>query len=146
MLMLTDLLCLLVAGLLAAQFRWFSALNYSTEYEQIFILLCILLLIKFFAPALYPGLGLHYIDELRKLVTSLSLTFVILAAVTFVLHNALIFSRLVLLLTWALSVVLVPFGRYLRPPFVDLPGPVGPAGRHHRRSASGRRPGQKTKY
>jgi len=113
MLILTDVVCTLLAILLALQLHWFSAVEFSPAYVEIFALLIIILLIKFYSAGLYPGIGLHYIDELRLLVESLSFTFLIILAVTFVLHTSYIYSRLVIFFTWILSILLIPFGRYL---------------------------------
>jgi len=112
-LMLTDLFCLFTAILLALQIRWFSAINLAPAYDQIFTLLAIILVLKFYRIGLYSGVGLHYIDELRKLVNSISTTFVIVLAVTVLLHTSLIYSRLVIFLSWMFSIVLIPVGRYL---------------------------------
>ncbi len=112
-LMLTDVVCAFIALLLALQLHWFSNVEFSLAYVEIFALFCLILLIKFYRSGLYPGIGLHYIDELHKLVDGISSTFVIILAVTFVLHTSFIYSRLVIFFTWIFSILLIPFGRYL---------------------------------
>jgi Undecaprenyl-phosphate galactose phosphotransferase WbaP len=113
MLLLTDLLCLFAGILLGLQLRLLSANDLPPAYNQIFALLAIILVIKFYRTGLYPGVGLHYIDEFRKLVSSITTTFVIVLAVTVLLHTSLIYSRLAILYSWMFSILLIPVGRYL---------------------------------
>jgi len=112
-LLLTDLFCLFIAILLALLLRWLPVIKLAPAYDQIFTLLAAILVIKFYRADLYPGIGLHYIDELRKLVNSLSSTFVIVLAVTFLLQTSIIYSRLVIFIAWIIAIVLIPLGRYL---------------------------------
>lgn len=112
-LMLTDLFCLFAAILLALVLRWRPAIDLPPAYGTIFTLLAIILALKFYLTGLYPGVGLHYIDELRKLFNSISTTFVIVLAVTFLLKTSIIYSRLAIVFSWMFSIVLIPVGRYL---------------------------------
>ncbi len=112
-LLLTDLLCLFAGILLGLLLRFFAGIDLPSAYNQIFALLAIILVIKFYRTGLYPGIGLHYIDEFRKLVSSITTTFVIVLAVTVLLHTSLIYSRLAILYSWMFSILLIPVGRYL---------------------------------
>lgn len=60
---------------------------------------------------LYPGLRLGAVEELRRLTVNTSLTFVALAAASFWMHTGHQYSRLVLIMTWAFALVIVPAGR-----------------------------------
>ena len=113
-LLLTDLLCLFAGILLGLLLRFlFTGIDLPLAYNQIFALLAIILVIKFYRTGLYPGVGLHYIDEFRKLVSSITTTFVIVLAVTVLLRTSLIYSRLAILYSWMFSSLLIPVGRYL---------------------------------
>jgi len=113
-LLVTDLLCLFAGILLGLLLRFlFTGIDLPSAYYQIFALLAIILVIKFYRTGLYPGIGLHYIDEFRKLVSSITTTFVIVLAVTVLLHTSLIYSRLSILYSWMFSILLIPVGRYL---------------------------------
>ena len=113
MLLLTDLLCLFTAILLGIQIRLFAVINLAPAYGAIFTLLAFILVLKFYRTGLYPGVGLHYIDEFRKLINSITTTFVIVLAVTVLLHTSLIYSRLAIGFSWLISLFLIPVGRYL---------------------------------
>ena len=112
-LMLTDLFCLFTAILLAIKLRLWSATSLDPAYGTIFTLLAIILVLKFYRTGLYPGVGLHYVDELSKLFNTILSTFVIILAVTVILHTSLIYSRLAIILSWMFSIVFIPAGRYL---------------------------------
>jgi Undecaprenyl-phosphate galactose phosphotransferase WbaP len=109
----TDLVCLFVAIPFALYLSSFPHINVFPPYDQVFTLLAIIMLIKFYRAGLYPGIGLHYIDELNKLVTSISSAFVIVLAVTFLLRTPFIYSRTVIFSSWVISILLIPTGRYL---------------------------------
>jgi Undecaprenyl-phosphate galactose phosphotransferase WbaP len=96
-LILTDLFCLFAAILLGLLLRMGPTLSLNPAYGQLFIFFAIIQLLKFSRTGLYPDLGLHYVDELRKLFDSL----------------ATIYSRLALIYSWLFSILLVPLGRYL---------------------------------
>jgi len=126
-LMLADIFSLLVAIILALQIRVLSRMMMSDlayqnmlvgklgdmAYEKVFAVLALTLLLVFAYKGLYPGLGLTYAEELRHIVTSISLAFLILIGGTFLLKITSTYSRLVLIFTWGLSLVFIPAGRYL---------------------------------
>ena len=55
---------------------------------------------------------MHYADELRHIVTTTTLAFLIIIGVTFVSKTTVTYSRLALALTWMLCLPLIPFSRY----------------------------------
>jgi Undecaprenyl-phosphate galactose phosphotransferase WbaP len=112
-LMLTDFFSLYIAFFLTLQLRWFAVAPRVAAYDQVFSLLVVVLLIKLYRSGLYPGVGLHYVDELRHLVNGVNTTFIIVFAATFLLKTASIYSRITLLFIWLLCLLLIPLGRYL---------------------------------
>jgi len=120
-LLASDMLGLLVAIVIALQVRRLSGVMLDQYYWQIFILLALTLAIAFFRKGLYPAVGLNYVDELHDIVSSSSFAFLILIGVTFLLKNSSIYSRLMLVIIWTLSLVFIPVGRYvLRRLFIRL--------------------------
>jgi Undecaprenyl-phosphate galactose phosphotransferase WbaP len=113
MLALSDLFGLLAAILVAMQIRGLPGLILDPDYIQIFILLAVTLFFSFSRRGLYPGVGLNYVDELQYIVSSTTFSFFILIGVTFLLKNTAVYSRLILLFTWTLSLVFIPGGRFL---------------------------------
>jgi len=126
-LMLADIFSLLAAIILALQLHVLSRMMISDmayqqllvgklsdmAYEKVFAVLALTLMLVFAYQGLYPGLGLTYAEELRHIVTSTSLAFLILIGGTFLLKTTSTYSRLVLIFTWALSLAFIPCGRYL---------------------------------
>ncbi|HEY2980219.1 MAG TPA: hypothetical protein VGJ22_03480, partial [Anaerolineales bacterium] len=113
MLALSDLLGLSVAILTAIMMRGQPQVILNPAYIQVFLLLAAVLIISFARRGLYPAVGLNYVDELQNIVSSISFAFFILIAVTFILKNTVVYSRLILLFTWGLSLILIPTGRFL---------------------------------
>ncbi|HHQ49717.1 MAG TPA: exopolysaccharide biosynthesis polyprenyl glycosylphosphotransferase, partial [Acidobacteria bacterium] len=62
---------------------------------------------------LYPGFGLGAIETFRRLSTRTSFIYLTVAAITFYLKLAQVFSRMTLGIAWGLSLVAVPVLRYL---------------------------------
>ena len=108
----SDMLGLFIAILVALQVRHLPGITLDSYYQEIFVLLAIILVIAFGRKGLYPAIGLNYVDELREIVSSSSFTFLILIGMTFIIKTTSIYSRLALLLIWALCQVTIPTGRY----------------------------------
>jgi Undecaprenyl-phosphate galactose phosphotransferase WbaP len=62
---------------------------------------------------LYPGVGLNYVEELSQITSSTSFAFLLMLGITFVLKTTWFYSRLILLITWLLSLAFIPASRYL---------------------------------
>jgi Undecaprenyl-phosphate galactose phosphotransferase WbaP len=62
---------------------------------------------------LYPGFGIGAVETIRRLSYGTSLGFLLLAAYTFTLKLPPVYSRVAFVGTWTLSIVLVPFIRFL---------------------------------
>jgi Undecaprenyl-phosphate galactose phosphotransferase WbaP len=61
---------------------------------------------------LYPSVGLNPVEELQRLIISISAVYLLVTGFTFWMHSAVIFSRLVFAFSWILTLILVPFGRW----------------------------------
>lgn len=110
-LMTTDLLALCTALLIAIPFRRMLPVLMDARYDRIFIVLTVLLAVLFFRRGLYPGVGMHYVDELRHIVTSSALGFLVMIAVAFLFQIYVLAP--ILVLAGVLSAFLIPFGRYI---------------------------------
>lgn len=109
----TDMLSLLVAIFIAMQVRHMFFANIHFPYIGIFLLLGSTIAYLFLRRGLYPPVGMHYSDELRHMVTTVTLAFLITIGVTFVFKTSFSYSRLVLVVTWLLCLPLMPFSRYV---------------------------------
>lgn len=110
---LSDLFGLFAAIFIAMQIRRLPWLIVDPDYIEVFMLLAATLFISFSRKGLYPAVGLNYVDELQNIVTSTNFSFFILIGVTFLLKNTAVYSRLILLFTWALSLVFIPTIRFV---------------------------------
>ena len=109
----TDILSLLIAIFIAMQARHALFMTIDSLYSGIFLVLGATLAYQFLRRGLYPPVGMHYADELRHIVTTTSLVFLIMIGVTFVFITTFTYSRLVLIFTWMLCLPLIPFSRYI---------------------------------
>ena len=112
-LLITDMLCLFAVIQIAIQFRGLLGMGAAMANEEIFILLAATMVIAFFRKGLYHAVGLNYVEELREIVSCTTFAFLILIGATYLLKTSSVFSRLVLVFVWALSLIFIPVGRYL---------------------------------
>jgi Undecaprenyl-phosphate galactose phosphotransferase WbaP len=112
-LLATDMLSLLIAIFIAMQAHPELVLTIESPYTGIFLLLGSTIAYLFLRRGLYPPVGMHYADELRHIVTTTSLAFLIIIGVTFALKTTAIYSRLELILTWMVCLPLIPLSRYI---------------------------------
>lgn len=108
-----DMLGLAAAILLALQVRDLPGSTLDAYYGEIFVLLAVTLFLAFYRRGLYPAVGIHYVKELREIVSSTSFTFLIIIGVTFLLKTSTIYSRLMIFAIWGLCLFLIPTARYL---------------------------------
>lgn len=111
-LMVTDMLSLVIS--IVAATRIYDPLDTlgNPSYIGIFLLFGITTAYLFLRRGLYPPIGMHYADELRHLVSTTTLAFLIMIGVTFAFKTTSAYSRIELVLTWLLSLPLIPFARY----------------------------------
>jgi Undecaprenyl-phosphate galactose phosphotransferase WbaP len=113
LLIVVDLFSLLLSIFVALQIRQLPWLLTDSYYVEIFSLLSIILVIMFARKGLYPGVGLNYVDELRQITSSTSFAFLLMLSITFVLKTTVYYSRLILIISWLLSLAFIPASRYL---------------------------------
>jgi len=111
-LLLSDLLSLLLAGVLAVSARLAFEQSWRWDLYWQVIPVSGVCLLGYAFTRLYPGNSLGPIEELRR--TTLTTTTVIfgLAGLTFFMRNPESYSRLTLGLTWLFALGLVPLGRW----------------------------------
>jgi FlaA1/EpsC-like NDP-sugar epimerase len=112
-LFVVDVLLLSVAMLLSFLLRDFflpKAENF-VHYWTILPFLILLFPMAFYFRGLYPSFGVDVIDELRDLTYSITIVYAIIATATLLFQGVWEYSRLVFLLSWALSVIIIPIGR-----------------------------------
>lgn len=112
-LILTDLLSLFTAIFLTLQIRQLFRMAINPTNNQIFGLLAVILVILFYRRGLYPGVGLNYVNELSRIVSSSSAAFLIIFGITFLFKTTTIYSRMIIMVTWVLSLGFIPASRYV---------------------------------
>ncbi|TAL69143.1 MAG: undecaprenyl-phosphate galactose phosphotransferase WbaP [Bacteroidetes bacterium] len=80
-------------------------------YVNIVPVIIFLFPIAFYFRGLYPAFGVDVIDELKNLTYSITIVYAIVAAMSFLLKGSWEYSRIAFLLSWLLSLALVPIGR-----------------------------------
>ena len=111
--LVADLGAFLIAGALSVMVRYLFHGQF-TPAEYLSFLPSILILFTVFAVAgLYPGLAINPIDEFRSILRSSSLVFLLIIGTTFFLREQLFASRIIFVLAWLCTVVLVPVSRRL---------------------------------
>jgi Undecaprenyl-phosphate galactose phosphotransferase WbaP len=110
---LFDVVSLYAAIFAAMQIRHQPGWRIGLVYNQIFIILALILVLIFWRSGLYPGQGINRPEELHRMVINISFSFLILIGITFVFQTTIIYSRLVLAFAWVLSVVFMPGARVL---------------------------------
>ncbi len=111
--LLSDVLALFTAGALAIFLRRLLDGGFATAaYGPLWPAIALFLVVYALA-GLYPGIGLSPVEELRRLVLATTLVYLMLGVGTFLFKEGERYSRLVFLMAWAFSVVLVPLARAL---------------------------------
>jgi Undecaprenyl-phosphate galactose phosphotransferase WbaP len=67
----------------------------------------------FFFQGLYPGYGLTAVKELELMSKALTLSFILLATLSFLIKSFLIFPRSIIVMAWLLCLVVLPVARFL---------------------------------
>lgn len=108
----SDLASLLASIVVASQLRQLPGIFVESSYLEIFVLLAVTLVALFARNSLYPGIGLNYVEEIRRLVSSTNFAFMVMLGITFILKTTSYYSRLILILSWLLSLAIIPMSRY----------------------------------
>ena len=118
-LLLTDLGALMSASLLGYLLWAEPVLRQPVSLYAELMPLLLLFPISYASNGLYPGFGVGAIEILRRLSQSTSFTFLALAAASFAFKVPPVYSRMVFVLAWAISLVTVPCLRFLVLSFVN---------------------------
>ncbi len=111
----------LVFGLLVVARHLLSAAHGISEGLELLPSL-VIVMIAFWAQALYPGVLRHPAEEMRRVYTSVSIVFLAVAATTFLWRTTEAYSRPMLLLAWIAAPPAVLLARYaLRRSFAGKP-------------------------
>ena len=109
----SDLFGLFVSILIACQIRQLPGDLVESAYIKIFSLLAITLVILFKRNGLYPGIGMHSVEEFKQIVSSTNFAYMVMLGITFILKTTSMYSRLALVISWFLSLLSIPICRYI---------------------------------
>ncbi|HEY9696379.1 MAG TPA: undecaprenyl-phosphate galactose phosphotransferase WbaP [Trichocoleus sp.] len=108
-----DLLALCLAGIISVYLRLFVEPQFHPLlYWQLFPSLGLFIL-AYTTIGLYPGVTLSPVDELRWTSLSTTLMYLALVATLFMQREGEVYDRLVFVVAWILSLILVPLSRAL---------------------------------
>lgn len=108
-----DLLALCLAGTISVYLRsWVEPQFHPLLYWQLFPALGLFIL-AYITIGLYPGVTLSPVDELRWASLSTTLMYLALVATLFMQREGEVYDRLVFVVAWILSLILVPVSRGL---------------------------------
>ncbi len=79
-------------------------------YSSVISLVLPLFTLAYYLKGLYPGFGIDVIEELRSITYSTSIVYALLAGLTFFVKDG-EFSRLMFIMSWGLSLFILPIGR-----------------------------------
>ncbi len=106
-----DLLAVSFAGSTAASLRFlFHGSFHLYEYLPLFAALPLFFLV-FTALDMYPGIAANAIEEFRRTLHAVTLSYLLLIVSTFFVTIHMRFSRIAFVLAWFLTLALVPLGR-----------------------------------
>ncbi len=108
----TDLFGLFTSIILALQIRQVPGVFIDPSYLEIFALMTITLVLLYVRNGLYPSIGLNSVEELRRIVISTSFAFMVMVGITFILKTTSYYSRIALVISWLLSLAIIPLSRY----------------------------------
>ena len=107
---LISLSCAFTLALLASNFLSLNAIDMARHlFFMPFIIA--MFLMAFYLRGLYPGFGIDVVEELKTLTYSITIVFALVASLSYLVKGAWDYSRLVFLLSWIISLTLVPLGR-----------------------------------
>jgi FlaA1/EpsC-like NDP-sugar epimerase len=108
---LSDLAAVLIAGSLSVFARYSFHAQFAPGDYVSFIPAVFIFFATFALSGLYPGVATSPIEEFRLILRASTISFLLLIGTTFFLRKGILASRLVMLLAWALTIVLVPICR-----------------------------------
>ncbi len=111
-LLLIDV-CSLTVSALAAFRLWIIINPYIPHLHTAMLAMPLSTIMAFLFAGLYPGIGLTMAAHIRKLWKCITLTYLLLTASMFLVKDWWVDSRGVFFISWLLSLLLVPAGRWL---------------------------------
>ncbi|MDQ2775353.1 MAG: undecaprenyl-phosphate galactose phosphotransferase WbaP [Acidobacteriota bacterium] len=110
---LSDLAAIMIAWIGAVAGRYVCGGNLEAgSYARLSPLLAVWL-IAFAMRGVYPARGMAPVEEFRRLSVASTMVWTILVVFTFLQHSTETYSRIIFLVAWLCSVVLLPVGRAL---------------------------------
>jgi Undecaprenyl-phosphate galactose phosphotransferase WbaP len=109
--MVADLIAFLMAGTFSVMVRYVFHGRFAPSEYLSFLPSIAVLFVVFAIGGLYPGIAINPIEEFRRSLRSVSVVFLIVIGTTYFLREGLSSSRLVYLLAWLLTLLLVPTSR-----------------------------------
>jgi Undecaprenyl-phosphate galactose phosphotransferase WbaP len=107
----SDLMAILLAGVLAVSLRFvFHGHFQFAEYATLLPALPLFFLV-FSVLDLYPGIAANTIEEFRKILHAVTLSYLLIIVSTFFIKVGVHYSRIAFLMAWVISMALVPMGR-----------------------------------
>ena len=104
---LSDVTAVTLAGVAAVFLRLAWGGHFKPAEYLPFALALALFLLMFSLVGLYPGIALNPVQEFRRIVSAVTAVFLVLLSATFLLGVSRDYSRLIFLMAWAASIVLV---------------------------------------
>ncbi len=107
-----DFLCLSIAGATSVLTRLLFDGQFSLSlYWRLWPLIGIFI-VAYAMANLYPGIAMSPVEELRRLILTTTLLYLLLGSAIFLFREVAIYSRAAFLMAWLLSMLLVVIGRY----------------------------------
>lgn len=109
----SDAIALTLVFVSAVVWRHALTPTYLLSYGLHLLPCALMLLVAFWAQGLYPGVLLHPAEEMRRIVFSGSVVFLVVSTTSFLLRNVESYSRSVFLVSWLAAPPTVLLTRYL---------------------------------
>ena len=114
-----SLACAFSFALLASNFLSLSSIDMARHLFYMPFIISMFIM-AFYLRGLYPGFGIDVVEELKTLTYSITIVFALVATLSYLIKGAWDYSRVVFLLSWFISIPLVPLGRsFIKKSFGD---------------------------
>ena len=110
---LSDLFAFASAGVLAVMLRFVFHGRFRPHDWLSFAPSLAAFFVGFTLVGLYPGVAMSPIEEFRRILRASSIVFLVIIGTTFFLRSGILSSRIVFVLAWLLTILLVPLFRRL---------------------------------
>lgn len=110
---IADLIAFIGAGALAVMLRYLFHGEFTPADYINFTPSAVIFFVVFVMAGLYPGLAISPFEESGRILRASSIVFLLIIGATVFLREGLLSSRLVFILAWLFTIVLVPLSRQL---------------------------------